>query len=100
MNYKHKLLYVGESLNASIPKIKEAVTNHDEETVKALAVRQEECGAHMLDLNAAVSGQNEVEDLAWIPLHYQQDVYAALKASGLKFTPRPDRWIVVKEIKK
>lgn len=44
--------------------------------------------------------RKSVEDLAWIPLHYQQDVYAALKASKLKFTPRPDRWIVVKEIKK
>ncbi len=66
MQYKHKLLYIGESLNASIPKIKEAVTNHDDEAIKALAKRQEECGAHMLDLNAAVSGQNEVEDLAWM----------------------------------
>ncbi len=66
MEYKHKLLYIGESLNASIPKIKEAVTNHDEEAVKSLAKRQEECGAHMLDVNAAVAGQNEVEDLVWM----------------------------------
>ena len=66
MDYRHKLLYVGESLNASIPKIKEAVTNHDDEVIKALATRQEECGAHMLDVNAAVSGQDEVEDLVWM----------------------------------
>ncbi len=66
MEYKHNLLYIGESLNASIPKIKEAVTKHDEEAIKALAIRQTECGAHMLDVNAAVSGQNEVEDLAWM----------------------------------
>jgi len=44
--------------------------------------------------------KTSVADVAWIPLHYQQDVYAALKASDLKFTPRPDRWIVVKEIRK
>lgn len=44
--------------------------------------------------------RRSVEDVAWIPLHYQQDIYAMLKSSGLKFTPRPDRWIVVKEIKK
>ncbi len=44
--------------------------------------------------------KKSVQDVAWIPLHYQQDVYAALKASNLKFTPRPDRWIVVKEIRK
>jgi len=41
-----------------------------------------------------------VEDVAWIPLHYQQDVYAILKASRVTFTPRPDRWIVAKEISK
>ena len=44
--------------------------------------------------------KKSVEDVAWIPLHYQQDVYAILKASKVKFTPRPDRWIVAKEIKK
>lgn len=44
--------------------------------------------------------KKSVQDVAWIPLHYQQDVYAVLKASKVKFTPRPDRWIVVKEIKK
>jgi len=66
MNYHHKLLCVGESLNASIPKVKEAVTSHDEETIKALAMRQEACGAHMLDLNAAASPENEIEDLVWM----------------------------------
>ncbi len=40
-----------------------------------------------------------VEDVAWIPLHYQQDIFAVVKGKGIKFTPRSDRWIVVKEIK-
>ena len=66
MNYQHPLLFVGESLNASIPAIKEAVTNHDEETITALAQRQEACGAHMLDLNAAASPENEIQDLVWM----------------------------------
>ena len=44
--------------------------------------------------------KKSVEDVAWIPLHYQQDIYAVLKASKVKFMPRPDRWMVVKEIKK
>lgn len=43
--------------------------------------------------------QKSVEDVAWIPLHYQQDIYAVVKTSGVKFTPRPDQWIVAKEIK-
>ncbi|WP_432738297.1 ABC transporter substrate-binding protein [Maridesulfovibrio sp. FT414] len=39
-----------------------------------------------------------MEDVAFIPLHYQQDMYAVVKDKGIKFTPRPDRWIVLKEI--
>jgi peptide/nickel transport system substrate-binding protein len=40
-----------------------------------------------------------VEDVAWIPLHYQQDIFAVVKGKDVKFTPRSDRWIVAKEIK-
>ena len=43
--------------------------------------------------------KKSVDDVAWIPLHYQQDIYAVVKTSGVKFTPRPDQWIVAKEIK-
>ncbi len=39
------------------------------------------------------------KDVAWIPLHYQQDIYAVVKGKSVKFTPRSDRWIVAKEIK-
>ncbi len=41
-----------------------------------------------------------VDKITWIPLHYQQDIYAIQKGKGIKFTPRPDRWIVFKEISK
>ncbi len=42
--------------------------------------------------------KKSVEDVAWIPLHYQQDIYAVVKDAGIVFTPRPDQWIVAKEI--
>ena len=38
--------------------------------------------------------------VAWIPLHYQVDTYAMQKGKGIVFNPRPDRWLVYKEIKK
>jgi peptide/nickel transport system substrate-binding protein len=41
-----------------------------------------------------------VDKIAWIPLHYQQDIYAVQKGKGIEFKPRPDRWIVFKEISK
>lgn len=40
-----------------------------------------------------------MEDLiVWIPLHYQEDLYAIQKGKGIQFEPRPDRWMVYKEI--
>jgi peptide/nickel transport system substrate-binding protein len=43
--------------------------------------------------------RQSVEDVAWIPLYYQHDIFAVLKGKEINFIPRPDRWIVVKEIK-
>jgi 5-methyltetrahydrofolate--homocysteine methyltransferase len=62
----YPLNIIGESINASIPAVKEAVIAHDKEKITALAIRQAECGAHMLDVNAAVVGRNEPEDLVWM----------------------------------
>jgi peptide/nickel transport system substrate-binding protein len=42
--------------------------------------------------------RESVDDVAWIPLHYQQDIFAVVKGKNIKFTPRSDRWIVAKEI--
>jgi len=41
-----------------------------------------------------------VDKIAWIPLHYQVDLYAIQKDKGIKFQPRPDQWMVFKEISK
>jgi len=39
-----------------------------------------------------------VDKIVWIPLHYQVDLYAIQKGEGINFQPRPDRWMVYKEI--
>ncbi len=39
-----------------------------------------------------------VDKIVWIPLHYQEDLYAIQKDKGISFTPRPDQWMVYKEI--
>jgi len=64
MNYKINI--IGESLNASIPSVKKTIISHDEKSITDLAILQAECGAHMLDVNAAVVGRNEAEDLVWV----------------------------------
>lgn len=38
------------------------------------------------------------DKIAWIPLHYQEDIYAIQKGKGIQFKPRADRWMVYKEI--
>jgi peptide/nickel transport system substrate-binding protein len=40
------------------------------------------------------------EKVALIPLHYGIDLYGLVKDRGVKFTPRPERWLVYKEIEK
>jgi peptide/nickel transport system substrate-binding protein len=57
-------------------------------------VDQEKRKKTLQDLNKLAMADR----IAWIPLHYQQDIYALQKGKGIKFTPRPDRWIVYKEI--
>jgi len=39
-----------------------------------------------------------VDKIVWIPLHYQEDLYAVQKDKGISFKPRPDQWMVYKEI--
>ncbi len=60
------MLIIGESLNASIPAVASAVTARDAETIAALARRQCECGAQLLDLNAAVTDRTQRDDLPWM----------------------------------
>jgi len=49
---------------------------------------------------AVVKYLAKVDKIAWIPLHYQVDLYAMQKDKGISFAPRPDRWLVYKEIVK
>jgi len=85
------MLIVGESLNASIPRVGKAVMERDADAIVGLARRQAECGAQMLDLNAAVTDRDETEDLAWmvrtvqsavdLPLMLDSSNPAALRAA-------------------
>lgn len=61
------MLIIGESLNGTIPSVGKAIATRDEDFVTSLALRQVECGADMLDINAGgVSGQDESANLVWM----------------------------------
>lgn len=60
------MIIIGEKLNSSIPATLEAFTNHDADAVTSLIRRQAESGAHYLDINTALTGEDEAENLKWV----------------------------------
>jgi len=68
------MLIIGESINGTIPKVGQAISDRNETYLRELAKVQYECGAHYLDVNAGVTGRNEVEDLPWLVEVVQKEV--------------------------
>jgi 5-methyltetrahydrofolate--homocysteine methyltransferase len=60
------MLIIGELINSSRKKVKEALKVKDEKIIRELARVQIEAGADVLDLNAATSMNREVKDLRWL----------------------------------
>jgi 5-methyltetrahydrofolate--homocysteine methyltransferase len=62
------MLVIGENINATIPKVKEAILNRDEGFISQLAQRQEEAGAGLIDINVGTgegSAKDEIESMKW-----------------------------------
>ena len=59
------MLIIGELINCTRKKVGEAAEKRDEEFFKDLARKQASAGAHMLDVNGGLHGQ-EVELLSWL----------------------------------
>jgi 5-methyltetrahydrofolate--homocysteine methyltransferase len=60
------MLIIGETINASVKSVAEAIEKRDEDFIAALAKRQTEAGAEMLDVNAGSGGRNQIEDIRWL----------------------------------
>jgi len=60
------LLIIGETINASIKRVAEAIIARDEESIASLALQQVEAGAHMLDINAGTGMRDEKDDILWL----------------------------------
>jgi cobalamin-dependent methionine synthase I len=59
------MLIVGEKINGTIGRVKEAVDAHDEKFIIDLARQQLENGADVIDVNVG-AGEDESENLAWV----------------------------------
>lgn len=47
------MLIIGEKLNSTIPRVREAILNKDIAFIQDLARRQADCGADFIDVNTA-----------------------------------------------
>jgi len=59
------MIIVGELINSTRKKIKEAMQNNDAEHIKSLAKKQDEAGADFIDVNAGAFITDEIEKLEW-----------------------------------
>jgi 5-methyltetrahydrofolate--homocysteine methyltransferase len=57
---------IGELINSTRSEIAKAIAEKNEALIRRLARAQVEAGAHVIDLNAGQSMENEVSDLQWL----------------------------------
>jgi cobalamin-dependent methionine synthase I len=60
------LIIVGEKLNSSVPKTLEALNKRDEKYIIEMIKAQSECGADYMDVNTALTGEKEMENMLWV----------------------------------
>ena len=63
------MLIIGENINASIPRIKKMILEHDEEALGDLAEEQEKAGASLIDVNVGTgegTAEDEAKDMKWL----------------------------------
>ncbi len=72
------MLIIAERINATRKSIREALEKRDVEFFVQEARRQEEAGAHFIDLNAGTEATREVEDLRWLVEVVQNEVNVPL----------------------
>lgn len=68
------MLIIGEKINSTRKRIKEAIARRDAEFLKGLAVEQTEAGADYLDLNTGAFPAEEIELMEWLVEVVQQAV--------------------------
>lgn len=68
------ILIIGELINTSRKKVREAVETKDSEYIKELARKQAESGADYIDVNCGTVIDNEPETMQWMVEHVQSVV--------------------------
>ncbi|NPV28660.1 MAG: methyltetrahydrofolate cobalamin methyltransferase [Firmicutes bacterium] len=80
------MIIIGEKINGTLTKVREAIAERDRDFIADLAQRQAEAGADYLDVNAGTSPEREPEDLKWLVEVVQETVDTPLCLDS----PRPE----------
>jgi 5-methyltetrahydrofolate--homocysteine methyltransferase len=79
------VLIIGELINTSRKHIREAVENKNSDFIREIARKQEETGAHYIDVNCGTIIENEPEIMQWLVRNVQEVVSVPLSID----TPNP-----------
>lgn len=60
------MIIIGEKINGTIPNVKTAIAERNEEVIKKLAIRQTEAGADYIDVCAGTDPEIEYETMYWL----------------------------------
>lgn len=60
------MIIIGEKINGTIPSVKKAIEERNEDFIRNLAIKQAEAGANFLDVCASTAPEVEVETLKWL----------------------------------
>ncbi len=60
------MIVIGEKINGTRKRVKEAIAAKDSDFIKDLALRQVKAGVDFLDVNAGTSPEREPDDMIWL----------------------------------
>ena len=60
------MIIIGEKINGTIPTVKQAIEQRDEEFICNLAIKQSDAGADYIDVCAGTDPKIEYETLKWL----------------------------------
>lgn len=60
------MIFIGEKINGTVPKIQRAIFDRDENFIKEIALLQADAGADYLDVNAGTDPSREPVDMLWL----------------------------------
>ncbi|MBN1625132.1 MAG: methyltetrahydrofolate cobalamin methyltransferase [Deltaproteobacteria bacterium] len=72
------MIIIGEKINGTRKKVKEAIAAKDADFIKDLALKQVKAGVDFLDVNAGTAPEKEPDDMVWLVNTVQEVTDAAL----------------------